>query len=158
PVGTGNRAVVDLLLAVACFIVVLAWINYSNLAIADALRRAQEVGLRKIIGADNWQIIVQFSVQFLLINLLALFLAAVLVALTTPALQEIAGIPAGFRLSGLPLLQLMTFFVLGLVMAGGYPAYVLSRLNPGRSIRGTYFSGPRHAFTRHLLVGFQFCP
>lgn len=60
-------------------------------------------------------------------------------------------------MSGLPLLPLIAFFLLGLLTAGGYPAYVLSWLPTGRSIRGTYFTGPRHAFTRQLLVGFQFC-
>src|SRR5690606_34921107 len=83
PGPTGSKAVVDLLLVIACFIVVLAWINYSNLAIADALRRAGEVGLRKIIGADGWHIVAQFAVQFMLINILALLLSFALVPLAS---------------------------------------------------------------------------
>src|SRR5690606_456229 len=157
PSPTGNKTVVDLLLVIACFIVVLAWINYSNLAIADALRRAGEVGLRKIIGASGWQIIAQFTMQFMLINLLALILSCAVVPLVSPALETVAGVPVGFRLNGLPLWPLTAFFVAGMFLSGGYPAYVLSRVNPGKSIRGTYSKGPENRFARHLLVGFQFC-
>ena len=157
PTLIASETVVDFLLIVACFIVALAWINYSNLAIADTLRRAREVGLRRIIGADRWHIIAQFAVQFMLINFLALMLACVLVPLASPVLQQIAGMPVEFRLSGLPLLPLVAFFAAGMLVSGGYPAYALSRLSPGNSIRGTYFRGPRNTFTRQLLVGLQFC-
>lgn len=157
PSQTGSQTLTSFLLVIAGFIVALAWINYANLAIADALRRTREVGLRKIIGANRWQIVAQFFAQFMLMNILALALCCALVPAATPSLQKISGVSFDFHLNALPMLPLLAFFVLGLLTAGGYPAYVLSRLNPGHSIRGTYVSGPRHTFTRHLLVGFQFC-
>lgn len=157
PSQTGSRTVVDFLLVVGCFIVVLAWVNYSNLAIADTLRRAREVGLRKIVGANRWQIVGQFGTQFTLINAIALAFCFILVPAAFPILQKFTGSPLEFRIDGLPLLPLTGFFVAGMLLSGGYPAYVLSNLNPGKSVRGTTFSGPQNVLTRNLLVGFQFC-
>lgn len=157
PSPTGSRTVIDFFLVVGCFIVTLAWINYSNLATADALRRIREVGVRKIIGASRWQIVAQFAIQFTLINALALVLCCVLVPAAVPMLQEFTGVPLEFRIDGLPLLPLAGFFVVGILLSGGYPAYVLSNLNPGRSLRGTILHRPKNTLIRDLMVGFQAC-
>jgi putative ABC transport system permease protein len=157
PTLSGNKTVIDFLLIIACFIILLAWINYANLVTADTLRRAREIGVRKIIGAGSWHIINQFAIQFILLNVLSLMLAAIFVQLAAPLLWAITGTSVHFIWTGLPLFPLIAFFVSGMLASGGYPAYVLSRLSPDKSIKGTYFIGPRKALTQRVFVGFQFC-
>ena len=85
----GDIEAVYLFSAIALFILILAGINYMNLATARAVRRAREVGVRKVVGATRWQLIVQFLGESMLLILLAVPLALLLTLLALPALNPV---------------------------------------------------------------------
>jgi putative ABC transport system permease protein len=85
---TGSATVVWSLLIVAVFIIVIAWVNYINLATARSLERAKEVGIRKVVGSHRKQLISQFMTESLLMNAFSLLLAFCLVFLLQSAFQQ----------------------------------------------------------------------
>ena len=86
---TGNGTVVWGLLLIAAFIIVIAWVNYINLATARAMERAKEVGVRKVVGARKGQLMGQFLAESFLLNLIALVLAVTLVQLAQPGFNAL---------------------------------------------------------------------
>ncbi|HEX9957387.1 MAG TPA: ABC transporter permease, partial [Fibrella sp.] len=89
----GSARIVYFLLVIGLLILAIAWVNYSNLTTARSLTRAKEVGLRKTIGADRWQLIGQFMGEAFLINMLAVGLALLLMQLSSPLFDELTGRP-----------------------------------------------------------------
>jgi putative ABC transport system permease protein len=156
PTGDGNT--VFLLLGIAFFIVVLAWVNYINLATARALQRAKEVGIRKTVGSQRSQLVFQFFVESLLFNSLALLLALGITAVAIPFFNKMSG----QELSLLFLVDtrfwgsLLVLFVLGVLFSGSYPALVLSRFRPVEVLKGKMVSTSQGALLRKGLVVFQF--
>jgi putative ABC transport system permease protein len=98
PGENGDGKTVYLLLGIAFFIVVIAWVNYINLATARAITRAREVGVRKAIGSQRRQLIVQFLSESALLNGLALALALFIVLLTIPGFNQLSGQQLSFTL------------------------------------------------------------
>lgn len=156
PTGDGNT--VFLLLGVAFFIVVLAWVNYINLATARALQRAKEVGIRKTVGSQRKQLILQFFVESFLFNVLALILALAITALTIPFFNKLSGqaLSLRFLLDGGFWGSLLVLFVLGVLLSGAYPALVLSRFKPVEVLKGKMISTTGGGTLRKALVVFQF--
>ena len=143
--------------AIALFVLLIACINYMNLATARSMRRAREVGVRKALGARRGQLAGQFLSESVLLAGAAVAAAAGLAALVLPAFNEIAGkalmltpVGGGWLLLGLVGLAL----VVG-VAAGSYPALYLSGFRPTRALRGVE-SGRRGAGLRRGLVVTQF--
>jgi len=139
----------------ALFVLLIACINFMNLATARAANRTREVGLRKVVGASRSQLIAQFLGESVFISFPALLLALILVQLLLPSLATVTG----KDLSIITLLQMrpelllaliiLTFFV-GLI-AGSYPALYLSRFNPIDILKGM-LSGDRGGRARKILV------
>lgn len=148
---------VYILSGVALFILLIAAINYMNLATARSVKRAREVGLRKTLGVPRRHLIGQFLVESTVYALLALGLAIVLVELSLPAFNRLAdkAIPAGFwyQPAILPWLLLM-LLVIG-VGAGLYPAFVLTRYRPVEVLKGVH-QRPGGFSLRKGLVVLQF--
>ncbi|MFV1883452.1 MAG: ABC transporter permease [Balneola sp.] len=153
----GNPQYLYLFIALAIFIIVLACINFMNLATARSMERAREVGMRKTLGGSRLQIAFQFLGESMLIALLASLLAVVIGYLILPYLNEIAttslSFSSFFTLENLALLASVTL-VAGL-LAGGYPAFVLSSFQPSRVLKGV-FRSEENTLLRKGLVVFQF--
>ena len=144
--------------AVALFILLIACINFMNLATARSANRAKEVGVRKVLGSERQQLIGQFITESVLMAVLGMVLALFIVALTLPLFNTLAAknMSMGNLLSSrlLPLLILLPLTV-GL-LAGSYPAFFLSSFRPISVLKGKLNVGLKSVSLRSGLVVFQF--
>ncbi|NIJ54803.1 ABC transporter permease [Dyadobacter arcticus] len=156
--ANGDGKTVYLLLGIAFFIVVIAWVNYINLATARAINRAKEVGVRKAVGSLRGQLIGQFMTESFLLNGLAVILALILVALALPKFNEISGQQLSFALLGSKMfwLPLTGLFVIGAFFSGLYPAFILSGFKPVAVLKGKVLATRQGVVLRKSLVVFQF--
>lgn len=156
PNGDGKS--VYLLLGVAIFVIIIAWINYINLATARGIGRAKEVGVRKTLGSAKRQLIIQFMLEAGLLNLLSLVLAFVLIALFLPVLSSVAGSHVSFSLFLSPVfwLTVVGILLIGSFFSGFYPAIVLSSFKPVEVMKGKLSASPRGIILRKGMVVFQF--
>jgi putative ABC transport system permease protein len=155
--GQGNIQYVYILIIVAVFILVVACINFMNLATARSARRAKEVGLRKVAGAARSQLIRQFLAESSLIALIALVLAVLIVAAVLPAFNNLAGKNLAVDLLDKRLMfGLAGITVVTGMLAGSYPALFLSGFLPSRVLKGDVKSGAGNSLFRNALVVFQF--
>jgi putative ABC transport system permease protein len=158
PGQNGDGKTVYLLLGLSFFIVVIAWVNYINLATARAITRAREVGVRKAIGSQRKQLIIQFLTESALLNGLAMVLALLIVFLAIPGFNQLSGQQLSFSLfRQTPLwLGLTGLFVAGVFFSGLYPAFVLSGFRPVDVLKGKMGASKQSALLRKSLVVFQF--
>lgn len=153
-----SRIYVYIFSAIGLLILLIACMNYMNLATARAANRSAEVGMRKVVGAQKQQIIRQFLGESLLIVLFALGFAVALVQIFLPQFNQLAKT----QFNALSLLQpgiLAGAFLLYLIVgiaAGSYPAFVLSSFKPIAVLRGTLKAGARGKVMRRILVVSQF--
>ena len=147
--------------AIALFMLLIACINFMNLATAGASKRAREVGVRKVLGSGKGQLIGQFLTESVLLTLLAMVLALVLVKTALPLFNRLAGKELALSFTDQPLFLpvLLGLSLLVGVLAGSYPAFVLSSFNPiavlkGAKVVGGY--GDKSVGLRSGLVVFQF--
>ncbi len=158
PGATGNGKTVYLLLGIAFFIIIIAWVNYINLATARAIGRAKEVGVRKAVGSNRKQLIAQFFFESTLFNSLALLLALTLMALMIPAFNQLSGQELSYELftKGAFWIGLAGLFSIGVFLSGAYPAFVLSSFRPVEVLKGKMVNTNQGALLRKSLVVFQF--
>ena len=158
PGATGNGKTVYLLLGIAFFIIIIAWVNYINLATARAIGRAKEVGVRKAVGSSRKQLITQFFFESALFNFLALILALVLMAIMIPAFNQFSGQELSYSLFTKKVFWtgLAGLFVTGVFLSGAYPAFVLSSFKPVEVLKGKMVNTQQGALLRKSLVVFQF--
>ena len=150
---------VQIFALVALFVLLLACINFINLTTAYAVRRAKEVGVRKAIGSMRSQLLAQFLTETLLTSTIAALIALGLVALALPSFNDIADkafVQADFWSSRFIWLLPLITIVVG-ILAGAYPAFILSDFKPAEALRGS-FSGKSKTSgqLRSALVVFQF--
>ncbi len=153
----GRIEYVNLFTIVAVFILMIACINFMNLATAQSAKRAKEVGLRKVIGAMRSSLIRQFIGEAMLLTLFSLAIAFVLLSLLLPAFNSLTGKQISIPVSN-PVFWLLLAGLLvttGFV-AGSYPALFLSSLNPVTVLKGSLKFNWRDTFFRKGLVVFQF--
>jgi len=139
---------------IALLVLLIACINYMNLATARSARRAQEVGMRKTLGAQRRQLVGQFMSESVLFSLMALTGAVFLVELALPSFNSLTDKTLGLdytRDGGVLALFLGTALATGLV-AGSYPALYLSRFNPVRVLKGLRDRGGPAMLRRGLVV------
>ncbi|MBD0258665.1 MAG: ABC transporter permease [Cytophagales bacterium] len=155
---SGSMANVYIFSVVAVFILLIACFNFTNLTIARATERAREVGVRKVIGADRRQLTTQFLGESVLLSLMAFVLALVLSQLLMPVFNELAGKTISDTVIGRPAhwLTLLALAVGVGVLAGLYPAAVLSAFRPVAVLKGRFSAGPQGMGLRKVLVVFQF--
>ncbi|WP_369822729.1 ABC transporter permease [Spirosoma sp. 209] len=154
-----NVQYIYIFVAIAGFILLLACINFMNLSTAGSAGRAKEVGVRKVMGSERGQLMGQFLAESVLLTFLALLLALVLVAVLLPGFNQLAGkqfgigaIVSGWMLPGIGLACLL----IGL-LAGSYPAFVLSAFRPVSVLKGRAVNiGARSGWLRNTLVTVQF--
>jgi putative ABC transport system permease protein len=158
PAPNGDGKTTYLLLAIAFFIAVIAWVNYINLATARAVNRAKEVGIRKTVGSQRKQLIVQFLSESALLNVLALFLALIIVLIAIPGFNKISGQHLTFSLFSKVnfWVGLAGLFLIGVFFSGLYPAFVLSGFKPIEVLKGKLTATAKGSLLRKGLVVFQF--
>lgn len=153
----GRIEYIHIFTLVAFFILIIACINFMNLATARSSLRAREVGVRKVIGAQRKNLILQFLGESLILAFISLLLSILFVELALPYFNEITGKSVGidyadpFSLSAL----LLIAFAAG-IMAGIYPAFFLSSFIPISVLKGKLTAKVSGASFRKVLVVFQF--
>lgn len=157
--ANGNISNVYIFSIVGFFILLIACINYMNLATARASNRAREVGMRKVIGAHYFQLVRQFLTESVLVAFLALVLACVFVLLLLPAFNQLTAKALDYRDIFTPKhLLISAGLVLGLgLLAGSFPAFFLSSFKPLVVLKGLFSkSGNQTLLLRRGLVVLQF--
>ncbi len=156
--ANGDGKTTYLLLGIAFFVVLIAWINYINLATARAIARAKEVGIRKTVGSRRGQLIGQFLFESALLNALAIALALLLVVIAIPFFNRLTGMQLAFDqlLSARFWLMLLALFAVGSLLSGIYPALVLSSFKPVVVLKGKLVNTRQGGLLRKGLVVFQF--
>lgn len=154
---SGRIKYVKIFSVVAVFILVVACINFMNLATARAAIRNKEIGVRKVIGAQRGVLVAQFITESILVAALSMIVAIIVVELTLPMFNYLVSKQIVIRY-GQPAFYIpATLIVLGTgVLAGSYPALVLSGVNPVKALKGTLVSAAQGALLRKTLVVFQF--
>ncbi len=154
----GNSEPITFLSIIAVFIVIIAWVNYINLATSRSLDRAREVGIRKVLGSLRGQLIRQFLFESVTVNFFAILLSFGIVALAMPSFYQISGIPEGVSIwsNQLMWILLSVIFVFGSLVSGFYPAIVLSSFKPVSTLKGKFRNSGSGVFLRKGLVIFQF--
>lgn len=158
PETNGDADIVMFLGLIGVFVIVIAWINYVNLATARAMERAREVGIRKVMGAYRTQLVSQFMVESATVNLLAM-LAALGIALGSMGLfNNVSGLSltASYFFEGWFWVLIGALWLIGAVLSGIYPAFVLSSFQPVVVLRGKMATSQRGAILRKGLVLLQF--
>ncbi len=155
----GNTLYVYLFMVAAIMVLVIAGINFMNMAIAQSSSRSKEVGLRKVVGSRKLQLISQFLTESVVLSMMALLVAIVLVYLLLPGYNNLIRMNLEFNLFGqswiLPVLLL--FAILIGILSGGYPAFVLASFKPSAVLSSNMSSGGRNkGILRNLLIVMQF--
>ena len=158
-IGTnGSATYVYVFTGIALFILLIACFNFTNLSTARSVSRAKEVGLRKVVGAERRQLIGQFLGETTLLAVIALILAVIIAAIALPVFNQLSqrelSILDGNNYGLLFLLVALVLFV-GL-LAGIYPATVLSSFKPVEVLKGKFQKSFKGIAFRKVLVTFQF--
>lgn len=144
--------------AIAVFMLVIACINFMNLATASASKRAKEVGIRKVLGSNKNQLIFQFLAEAFISTVIATAMAIALFAIALPFFNQLAG--KGIEFSSLlnPFYLLLLFGLILLItlLAGSYPAFYLSSFNPLKALKSKFSGNGKSSGIRSALVVFQF--
>lgn len=149
---------VYLFIAVAAFIILIACINYMNLATARSAGRTREIGLRKVFGAARGQVVRQFLIESLTMTGLAVCLALIIAAFGLPWFNVLTGKAIGFD-AGATWFAVGAAVLIGLLIgcvSGSYPAFYLSGFAPIDTLKGPLSTGAGNARLRRLLVVGQF--
>ena len=148
---------VQMFTAIAAFILIIACINFMNLATARSERRAKEVGIRKSVGSRKHELILQFIGESMFIALTAFIIAVLLTELLLPSYNGLVEKQLSIKYSGLP------FWIFGLTLisltgliSGSYPAFYLSSFQPVKVLKGTVRTGRSGSLPRKILVTLQF--
>ncbi len=143
---------------IAIVVLLIACINFMNLTTARSANRAREIGVRKVHGAKKKNVILQFYFESFFITLISFFIALLIVELTLPVFNSVAGKELSISVFKEP--GLIVFFALIAIftalVAGSYPALYLSSFIPQKVLKGSLSSGSKAAFFRKVLVIVQF--
>jgi putative ABC transport system permease protein len=156
--GANNDiAYVYLLIAVALFILVIACINFMNLATARSATRAREVGIRKVIGSNKKMLIIQFLVESIILCIVSFVLALAFTEIILPGFNNFVGFTLRIPWDHVTFYIAIIFAVVIIGMAAGlYPALVLSGFKPVTVLKGVLARSSNSFFLRGALVVFQF--
>ncbi len=153
----GNEMNVYIFAVIACFILVLASVNFINLSTARATRRAKEVGVRKSLGTSRGKLVIQFLIESVVLSLIALVIALGLYELFVLAFLWVTGqaMPSYLWTQPAAMLIVLAFTIITGIVSGLYPAFYLTSFQPVRVLKGTV-TGTSSSGFRNALVVFQF--
>ena len=152
---TVGMPVIEIVESLGIFVLLIAIINYANLATAQNMGRAREVGMRKTLGADRKQLLIQFFIECQSIVFIAMLLALTLTEIFVPLFNSSLGKVLTFNyVNLLPWLIATTVFV-GLI-AGAYPAYMITKATPIQALANSAGKGRSGRWFRNIMIGTQF--
>ncbi|MEP7107183.1 MAG: ABC transporter permease [Ferruginibacter sp.] len=154
--NNGSLSRVKVFSLVGIIVLLLACINYINLTTAAAVKRARETSIRKVVGATKFQLIRQFFLETFLLCTLAVAIGVLVLKLLLPAFSTWVGQSYHFKLDAGNIAIVSGFILIISLVAGIYPAAVLSSFNPATALKGNFLTGTRGNFIRKGLVVFQF--
>jgi putative ABC transport system permease protein len=147
---------VNLFCILAVFILLIACINFMNLSTAKAARRFKEIGIKKVVGAERSQLIIQFLTESFLLTLFALVVAIGIATLLLPAFNQITGKSITLHFTWQMAMTLIGITLITGFVAGSYPALYLSKFNPLAILKGKFSTSTGELLSRKGLVVFQF--
>src|SRR6185312_2460287 len=154
-----SRQLINVLWLIAAFILLIACVNFINLSTAQAINRAKEVGVRKVLGSNKLQLRIQFLTETFLIVLSAVIFAATIALLAMPYINGLLQLSLSFNIISNPaiILFLLSVTIVVTVLAGFYPSIVLSRFNPVSALKSKItVQATKGISLRRGLVVFQF--
>ncbi|MBE8725177.1 ABC transporter permease [Flavobacterium hungaricum] len=155
PEGVGNLKLLYIMAGLSLLILVLSLVNYINLATASAIKRAKEVGVRKIVGATKKQIITQFIFETAIMVLLAIVFALAIVELSLPFYNNFLG--KNLTINGSEFyLQLIVIFGLVIILGGIFPAVYISNFETLKVLKGNFSRSKSGIWIRNSMLIFQF--
>jgi putative ABC transport system permease protein len=154
--NNGSLARVKVFSVVGFIVLLLACINYINLTTAGALKRARETSVKKVLGATKFQLMGQFFLETFLICAGAVILGVLLLKLLLPAFSQWTSQQYSFSFTKSNIAIVSAFILIISILAGIYPAAVLSSFNPATALKGNFYTSTRGSFIRKGLVVFQF--
>ncbi|WP_264535946.1 ABC transporter permease [Flavobacterium sp. N1736] len=155
PEGKGNLQLLYIMVGLSILILVLSLVNYINLATASAIKRAKEVGVRKIVGASKKQIIAQFIFETAVIVTLSILFALAIVELSLPYYNTF--LAKNLTMNGGEFyLQLIFIFGLVIILAGIFPAIYISNFETLKVLKGNFSRSKSGIWVRNSMLIFQF--
>jgi len=158
PEPTGSITYVYIFAIVAIFLILIAAMNYMNLATARSARRAREVGLRKVVGSRRGPLIMQFLSESVIFTLISLLLSIIILIILLPRFNLLAGKAFDLHILYSPVVLLTltaVMFFVG-ILGGSYPAFFLSKFSPDVVLKGEITQGSAGSIFRKILVVIQF--
>jgi len=156
---TISHKLLNVLWLISAFILLIACVNFINLSTAQAVNRAKEVGVRKVLGSNKSQLQIQFIFETFLIVTSAVVLAAVITSFALPYVGKLLELSLSFSITGNPaiILFLLSVTIVVTALAGFYPSIVLSRFNPVNALKSKLAANTAKGISlRRGLVVFQF--
>lgn len=152
-----DPTIIWILMAIAVGILLIACINFTTLAIGRSAGRSKEVGVRKVIGAEKRQVIFQFLTEALVLSIASAIIGLILANLLLPWFNQLTGTDMHFSFTDYPLMDFLLVAVALIVglLAGSYPAFVLSNFKPVEVLKNKIRIGGSNFFTKSLVT-FQF--
>ncbi|MBN2773229.1 MAG: ABC transporter permease, partial [Prolixibacteraceae bacterium] len=157
PEPTGSITFVYIFAIVAFFLILIAAMNYMNLATARSTKRVKEVGLRKVAGSRRGPLLFQFLAESVFLTLFSLVLSIILIIIFLPKFNYIAGksFDLSILISPVILISLFSIILIVGILGGSYPAFYLSRFNPSTVLKGEITQGTSGSYFRKTLVVIQ---
>ncbi|MFC2139142.1 ABC transporter permease [Bacteroidota bacterium] len=155
---SGDLNTIIIYLAIGVFILLIASVNFMNLSTARSMKRAREVGMRKVAGASRIDLMLQFLGESILLTFISLAFSLVFVGILLAEFNSLVGREISFGLTENPLMTIF-LLVIGLfvgIISGSYPSIYLSRFNPVKVLRSSFKNKPKKFSDRNILVVFQF--
>ena len=158
PEPTGSIQYIYVFIVVILFMLIIASINYMNLATARSTKRAREVGLRKVAGSGRGLLIIQFLTESMTLTIISLSFSILLVFLLIPQFNFISGkiLETSVLTHPMIILAIVGIVILLGIVGGSYPAFYLSKFDPVRVLKGTFSSFHKNISFRKVLVVIQF--
>ena len=158
PEPTGSITYVYIFGIVAIFLVLIAAMNYMNLATARSTRRAREVGLRKVVGSRRFPLILQFISESVVLTIISLIISIILLVVLLPKFNLLAGksFHPDILFSPVVLISAIAVVLVAGIFGGSYPAFFLSRFSPVTVLKGEITQGSAGSLFRKILVVIQF--
>ena len=156
---TISHQLINVLWLIAAFILLIACVNFINLSTAQAVNRAKEIGVRKVLGSNKWQLRLQFIIETFLIVIIAVLFATGITLLILPYINGLLELSLSFNILNNPsiVLFLLTVTIVVTALAGFYPSVVLSNFNPITALKSKLaVNGAKGLSLRRGLVVFQF--
>jgi putative ABC transport system permease protein len=158
PEPTGSIIYVYIFGLVALFLILIATMNYMNLATARSARRAKEIGLRKVVGSSRGALILQFLIESITLTVISLIICSLLMILLLPSFNLLAGktFDASILVAPVVLVSIIGLIILIGVISGCYPAFYLSKFSPIMVMKTGSISSKSGSLLRKTLVVLQF--